>query len=301
MSSQAPLEDIQGTTASLPVGPGPVESRVEVTFGAMTHPGKVRQNNEDHFLVTRLAKIMQVFKSSLPENGSRLFSEEVGYLMVVADGMGGAAAGEKASALAIATVEDFALNTLKWFFHLGNDEEHALLAELRAGIELADRAVIKRARSDPKLHGMGTTLTMAYSVATDLYVVHAGDTRAYIFHDGELQQVTNDHTLVQMLVNHGALTPEAARSHKRRNVVTNVVGGPAPGVHAEVHKIRVADGDILLLCSDGLTEPVGDPAIAEVLGREADPQAACEALVELALAVGAPDNVTVVVAKYRVD
>ena len=204
--------------------------------------------------------------------------------MVVADGMGGAAAGEKASALAIATVEDFALNTLKWFFHLGSSEEHALLAELRAGIELADRAVINRARSDPKLHGMGTTLTMAYSVGTDLYVVHAGDTRAYLFHDGELEQVTNDHTLVQILVDHGTITAEAARTHARRNVVTNVVGGPSAGVHAEVHKFRLDDGDVLLLCSDGLTEPVGDAAIARVLGARPTPQTACDALIELALA-----------------
>jgi protein phosphatase len=215
--------------------------------------------------------------------------------------MGGHAAGEQASALAIATVEDFVLNTLKWFLHLGGSEEHALLTELRTGLERADRAVTDRARSNPRLHGMGTTLTMAYSVGTDLYIVHAGDTRAYLFHDGTLQQVTTDHTLVQLLVSHGALSPEEARNHKRRNVVTNVIGGPSEGVHAEVYKLAVADGDILLLCSDGLSEPVGDDAIAEVLAAQSYPQAACETLIGLALDRGAPDNVTAVVARYQVS
>jgi protein phosphatase len=147
---------------------------------------------------------------------------------------------------------------------------------------------------------MGTTLTMAYSVASDLYIVHAGDTRAYLFQDGELQQVTNDHTLVQILVDHGTITPEAARTHARRNVVTNVVGGPSAGVHAEVHKIAVADGDVLLLCSDGLTEPVDDATITEILAANPEPEAACEALVAKALERGGRDNVTAVVARYRV-
>ncbi len=300
MSGQPSTDNAQSTTAPYPTKANSDLPRVEVTFGARSHSGKVRQNNEDHYLVTRLAKIMQVCMSSVPDSGSRLFSEEVGYLLVVADGMGGAAAGEHASALAITTVEDFALNTLKWFFHLGGGEEHALLAELRSGIELADRAVINRARSDPRLHGMGTTLTMAYSVNTELYIVHAGDTRAYLFHEGALQQITNDHTLVQMLVNHGALTPEAAKHHKRRNVVTNVVGGPSAGVHAEVHKVHVADGDVLLLCSDGLSEPTTDDAIAAILADEAAPQAAADALVDLALKGGGPDNVTAIVARYHV-
>ncbi len=182
--------------------------RVRTEFGALSHRGKVRGNNEDHYLVARLAKSMHVCKSSLPDSGATYFSEEEGYMMVVADGMGGAAAGERASALAVRSVEEFVLNTLKWFLHLGGQEEHALFNELRAGIELADRTVIARAQRDRALLGMGTTLTMAYSVATDLFIVHAGDSRAYLFHDGELQQLTDDHTLVQMMVSNGKIKPE---------------------------------------------------------------------------------------------
>ncbi len=302
MPLNASVEPESGSTAIFPrTSTSKDVPLVLIEFGAKTHAGLVRPNNEDHFLVAKLSKSMQVCRSSLASNGSRVFSEEVGYLMIVADGMGGAAAGEKASALAVETVEDFALNTLKWFVHLEGSDEHSLLAELRAGIERADRAVIDRARSDPKLHGMGTTLTMAYSVSTDLYIVHAGDTRAYLYHDGTLQQVTTDHTLVQLLVDNGQLSAEAARHHKRRNVVTNVVGGPSAGVHADIHKISVSDGDILLLCSDGLPDPVGDATIAEILASTTDPEAASEALVAKALERGGPDNVTAVVARYRVQ
>ncbi|GAC1470854.1 MAG: protein phosphatase 2C domain-containing protein [Isosphaeraceae bacterium] len=299
MTNPPSLDPFQEKTAEF-IEVGAEKQGVTVQFGARTHPGKTRQNNEDQFLLAQLAKSMKVCKSSLPDSGSRLFSEEVGYLWVVADGMGGAAAGERASALAIATVEDFALNTLKWFLHLRGSEEHVLLAELREGIERADREVIERARTDPRMHGMGTTLTMAYSVGTDLFIVHAGDTRAYLFHDGEIDKLTNDHTLVQILVDQGAISAEDAKRHKRRNVVTNVIGGPSEGVHAEIHKLRVRDGDILLLCSDGLTEVVDDQAIARVLGEQADMDTACEQLIQHALDAGGPDNITVLLARYKV-
>ena len=125
--------------------------------------------------------------------------------------------------------------------------------------------------------------------------------RAYLFRNGELEQLTNDHTLVQALVNGGMITPEDARHHKRRHVVTNVVGGPTEGVYAEIHKLVLRDGDTLLFCTDGLTEPVDNVAIAEVLAEYPNPQQASDRLVNLALGGGGPDNVTVVIARYRVD
>ena len=242
---------------------------------------------------------MTILHSSLPDPEAAR-AAELGYLMVVADGMGGAAAGERASALAVRTVEAFALDALKWFLHLGTQEERELLGELKQAIERADRNVIERAIADPALLGMGTTLTMAYSVGADLYLVHAGDSRAYLYRDGELAQITNDHTLVQLLVDGGALTREAARHHHRRNVVTNVIGGPQAGVKAEVHKVSVQDGDVLLLCTDGLTEMVPDPEIAAALAATPDPAAAAARLVDLALGGGGADNVTVVVARYHI-
>jgi serine/threonine protein phosphatase PrpC len=275
--------------------------RVAIKFGAMTDCGKVRSNNEDHFLVARLSKSMRVCKTSLPGEGETQFSEEEGYLIVVADGMGGHAAGERASALAVGSIEGFVLNTLKWFLHLSGDDEHQLVTELRQSLESADRTVIERARSNRAFYGMGTTLTMAFSVATDLFIVHAGDSRAYLFRDGELEQLTSDDTVVQVMVDAGVISPEDAKHHNRRHVVTNVIGGPGEGVSVEIQKLNLLDGDTVLYCTDGLTEPVDDHAIAEILHHHPDPEDACTRLVELALSRGAPDNVTAVVVRYQVD
>ncbi len=274
--------------------------RVSATCGALTHQGRVRTNNEDQFLVARMVKAMRVEKSSLPGSAGTRYSDDDSYLMIVADGMGGAAAGERASALAVQSVEGFLLNTVEWFLHLGNGDENRLVAELRKGLRVADRALLDEAAEDRSLAGMGTTLTMAYSIGTDLYIVHAGDTRAYLFRDGQLEQITHDHTLVQLLVSAGMIDPAEARTHSKRNVVTNVLGGPNAGVHAEIHKLPLADGDRLLLCSDGLTEPLDDGMIADILQSHGDPDEACDALVRAALDHGGPDNVTAVLANYRI-
>jgi len=299
-----PISDVQhftgGINAIETLGPPPAPVKVQISCGALTHPGKVRQNNEDHFLVARLAKSMQICQSSLESAGETNFSEEDGYLMVVADGMGGAAAGERASALAVESVKAYALNTLKWFFHLGGAGESVLLSELRQSLEIADKVVADEGEANARLSGMGTTLTIAYSVGADLYIAHAGDSRAYLFRDGTLEQVTNDHTLVQLLVSGGMISAEDAKNHARRHIVTNVIGGPSAGVHAEIHKVKLADGDVLLICSDGLNEPVEDAKIADVLRSEPDPEAAAQRLIDLALEHGGPDNVTAIVARYSI-
>lgn len=285
--------------------------RVAVEIGAESDVGKVRTNNEDHYLVAKLAKSMRICRTSLPEDWSTRFADEEGHLLVVADGMGGVVGGERASRLAVETIEGFILNVVQWFLHLGSAKPAGveetiegngtpIVQELRKAFERADATVIARAQAEPRLHGMGTTLTMAYSVGTEMFLVHAGDTRAYLYRDGELRQITDDHTLVEALVKSGVITPEAARTHARRNVVTNVIGGPNQGVYAEVHRLEILDGDLLLLCSDGLTEPVEDDQIASVLARHRDPDYACRRLVELAIQNGAPDNVTAVVARYSV-
>ena len=147
---------------------------------------------------------------------------------------------------------------------------------------------------------MGTTLTLSYSVGTDLFVAHAGDSRAYLLHQGQLELLTSDHTLVQLLVDHGAITPEDAREHPRRHIITNVVGGPSAGVHVEIHRRSLADGDILLLCTDGLTDELTEATIADLLTAYPDPQESARRLLDAALAEGARDNVTLALARYTV-
>jgi serine/threonine protein phosphatase PrpC len=279
----------------------PKPPHLRVSTGAMTHVGLVRAQNEDQFLVATLAKALEVKATSLSQPRSVKFSRQEGHLFVVADGMGGAAAGEKASALAVQSVERFVLDAVDFFLTRPGAEQSTLASELSMALERADRAVIKRAESDLRLTGMGTTLTLAYAIGTDLFVAHAGDSRAYLYRDGQLGQITRDHTLVQAMVDEGLLTPEDARTHVRRHVVTNVLGGPGEGVQAEIRKIALMHGDVLLLCSDGLSEPVGDARIAEVLGTESDPETAAKRLIELALESGGPDNITAVVVKFFFD
>ncbi len=302
MPSPEALAAFSSSTGQHPPREDQHPPRVAVTFGALTDPGKVRGRNEDHYLIARLSKAMQIYATSLPGDGKAPHSEEEGYLIVVADGMGGAAAGERASALAVESVEAFVQNTLKWFLHFGQREERVLFEELRESLRRADRTLFERARSNPALWGMGTTLTMAYSVASDLYIVHAGDSRAYLFRDGQLDQITADHTVVQALVDAGMISAEEARHHHRRHVVTNVLGGPSEGVYAEIHKVEVRDGDVLLFCSDGLIEPVTDDAIAGILAEHVDPTATPpEPSSTWPSNCGGPDNVTVVVGRFQVD
>ncbi len=301
MSPQAPQSSESDSTAEQPAG-RPAANRVRVAFGAGSHIGRVRKRNEDHYLVARLCKALRIYETNLSGQGPRRFSGEEGFLFIVADGMGGEAGGDEASRIAVESVEDYVLNTLKWFLHLGGRDEVILRDELRAALLRADRLILRRASRQPELQGMGTTLTLAYSIGTELFLAHAGDCRAYLYRDGNFDQLTRDHTMTQMLVDAGQIAPEEARWHRRRNVVTNVVGGPSAGVYAEFQKTHLDDGDMLLLCSDGLTESVEPTRIARTLAAHADdPKAAARRLIELTLEAGAPDNVTVIVARYAVE
>ena len=276
-------------------------TRVRVTSGAVSDVGKVRRRNEDRFLVTKLCKSMQVEETNLEGHSGKEYAQDVGHLMVVADGMGGAAGGAEASQLAVDSIDDFMLNTVRWFLQLGkgDGDDVEIKTEFREALRRADHEVIRRAAEDPRLEGMGTTLTMAYCFGPNLFLAHAGDSRAYLFHHGQLDQITRDHTLVGLMVDSGMISPEQGRTHPRRNVVTNVIGGPQEGVYAEFHKLRVEEGDLLLLCTDGLTEPVDSDAIVEALASHRDdPKAAARRLIDLALEAGARDNVTAIVSRF---
>jgi protein phosphatase len=147
--------------------------------------------------------------------------------------------------------------------------------------------------------GMGTTLTMAFVADWKLFVAHAGDSRCYLLSGGELHQLTHDHTQVAELVRAGVLSPAEASQHPYRHVITNVLGGHEPGVWVEMHKLALEAGDVLLLCSDGLTEMVPDARIAAILQEEPEPRRACERLVAEANEQGGKDNVTALVACFQ--
>jgi protein phosphatase len=275
----------------------PPARRAWVEVGALTHTGKVRPNNEDQFLVARLTKTFQVLSTSLPADAVPDLPEPEGYLLLVADGIGGAAAGEHASAVAVQDVIRHMVQTAKWFFTLDDPNEEARLQAVRDGLDRLDRQLVQEAQDNPVLAGMGTTLTAATIVGADLFIVHVGDSRAYLFRQGRLEQVTRDHTLAQTMVDAGWLGAEEARKSRMRSVLTNALGGQR-GVQGEIHKVPLTDRDRILLCTDGLTDCVEDGRIADLLGRHPQPEEACQMLVEAALEAGGRDNITVVVAAW---
>jgi protein phosphatase len=290
-------ESDQTTTLDLSHSPGPQPGALTLCAHGLTDRGRVRRNNEDQFLIATLAKALRLQQTSLPRGGTQL-SDERGHLLVVADGMGGHRGGEHASALAVDTLEHFVLNAFKWFVHLKGPDENTVLTDFQNALAQTDARLFEEARRQPQLWGMGTTLTMAYSLGRDLFLVHVGDSRCYLFRHDRLHQITRDHTLVQELVNRGHLKPEEANHHALRHMITNVVGGTEPGVRPEIHRLPIQAGDVVLLCSDGLTEMVADEDIAAVLRAAPSPQAACEQLVEAANERGGQDNITVIVARY---
>jgi protein phosphatase len=291
------LQDLPSRPTSLDTRPRAGGGEAVEAFG-MTDRGLVRPGNEDQFLIAMLTKALQIQQTSLPKSKMK-YSDERGHLFVVADGMGGHQGGEQASALAVNTIEKFVLNTLKWFLHLRGTESQTLLNEFHAALQQTDARIYHEASQHPELWGMGTTLTMAYGLNRDLFIAHVGDSRCYLFRDRELYQLTHDHTLVQELVRHGQLKPEEVSQHRLRHVVINVLGSTEPGVRPEVHKVRLEPGDVMLLCSDGLTEMVSDDEISLTLHEESDLQRACQSLVAQANGKGGKDNITVVLARYQ--
>jgi len=300
----APTSSTADTAISIPVArttsdlsPQPTVDLTIKAFG-ITDKGKVRSTNEDQFLSAELTKSMRVWQTSLVEPRVQM-GDERAHLFLVADGMGGHRGGERASALAVAAIEHFTLNSFKWFFGTDSGEAKKVLAQFQAAFTQADTAIVEEAAEKPELRGMGTTVTMAFQLGTQLCVVHVGDTRAYLYRERELHQLTRDHTMVADLVRSGAIQPDEAAGHRMRHVITNVVGGPEAGVKVEARALQIQPGDRLLLCSDGLTETVTDDAIAATLDGEPDVEAAARQLLALAMAGPARDNITLVVVSFE--
>lgn len=219
----------------------------------------------------------------------RSINEDSGYagprLLVVADGVGGHAAGEVASSVAVASLAVLDEDSP------GGD----LLQRLSAAVTTANRHLRDMVVGDPELEGMGTTLTALLRAGSRFGLVHVGDSRCYLLRQGQLQQITRDHTFVQTLVDEGRITPEEAGHHPQRNVITNSLDG-RDDVDLDMSIRQTRAGDRFLLCSDGLSNVVSEETLAETLAAEADTDVVCDRLIDLALKGGGPDNVTAIVA-----
>jgi protein phosphatase len=254
------------------------------SFGR-TDIGRVRKSNQDHFLIAELLRTMWVQQTSLPQREFQ-FGNRRGHLFLIADGMGGHKGGEVASALTVTTIEHFMLDIFRRAddFHTALKQAHARLLE--------------EAASHPEVSGMGTTLTMAIANHWKLYVVHAGDSRCYLLRGRELRQLTTDHTVVGEMIRRGLLQPADAEHHVYRHVVTNVLGGGQESITVDVQEVDLQPEDIVLLCTDGLTDMLADEQIGRILREEDDSRKACDRLVDEALTQGGRDNITAIVAQF---
>ncbi len=274
------------------------EPAVEVNFGAVTHAGKLRRNNEDHYLIVRLGRSLERLMSNISADQFPDRIAEYGYGMAVADGMGGAAAGEVASRMATNLLIRLVMDAAKWGRRIDKEEAEELMDRIEGYYKAIHLELIKQGEINPAIEGMGTTLTITYSFCSDLFVAHVGDSRAYLFREGELRQLTHDHTVAQKLADQGEIPQEAVAKHRLRHILTNVLGGHDGPVVTEFEQIQLVDRDRLMLCSDGLTDMVGDADIAAVLRDIEAPQKACDKLLNLALDAGGKDNITITMARY---
>jgi protein phosphatase len=284
--------------------PTEISSRVRIDFGAVSDIGKVRVNNEDAYLIFRSGKFWEKVQSSLDDELLPSHYEENGYAMAVADGMGGLAAGEVASRIAIVTVVNLMLSSVKWAIKLDHPEFRE--REIQEGIDRmvdylckADRAISERAKAEGAYQGMGTTLTAAYSFAKELFIFHVGDSRAYLCRDGELIQITRDHTIAQSLADAGAIPQSAVAKHQFKHVLMQAIGVHQGKMNVEIHHMQLKDHDQILLCTDGLHDLVRDEEVASILKTDQSSQQKCNILRDLALNYGGKDNVTVLIGHYR--
>ncbi len=270
----------------------------EATVGAVTHAGKVRPINEDHYLVVRRQRSREVIRTSLPVELLEAERQQA-YTLAVADGLGGRRFGELASFLALRTGWELGGSEVKWTFKLNVREVEELNAKAQVFFGMLHRALREAAVSEPLVRGMGTTLTIAYNSGASLFVMHVGDSRAYLFRGGQLERLTQDHTVAARMIREGAdpASPAVAASG---HILTGGLGGEFEEVDVDFVHQRLRDQDRVLLCTDGLTSMLSDEEITATLVRLPDPQAACDELLRQTLDRGAKDNVTVVIADYRV-
>jgi len=266
------------------------------SFGATT-PGKVRSNNEDQFLIAQVGCCLRPLQSSLHEPEVQCAPEQ-GFLFLVADGMGGHRAGEEASSLAVECVKADLLRLLPALGTAAHADPDGVEQQLKAALRHANAFLWETAHRNPQLWGMGTTLTLACYLEPHLFLAHTGDSRCYLARAGRLHRLTRDHTLAQALVDQGRSGTEELTQRAWGHILTSTVGGTDRTIHVDTNHYQVEPGDELLLCSDGLTDLVGDSLIQEVLQAGMEPRLTCRRLLQLANDAGGRDNITAVVAHF---
>lgn len=275
--------------------PRPRDNELDM-FG-LTHIGHVRQENQDHFLLATVHPQLMLHGTSLPDTRSLLTpGQRLASILLVADGVGGSAAGSEASRLATEAIMRYVTSTLRCYHAVGSSDDREFMDALRAAAIEAHETV--RSEAAERLDGreMATTLSLGIVVWPWLYVLQVGDSRCYCYQNGKLRQVTRDQTVAQELVDRGLLTPERAHTSPLNHVLSSAIG--ASEALPVVTRVDVEQrGGVILVCSDGLTKHVTDDEIAEYLATMTSAEQVCNALLALTLERGGSDNVTLVVGR----
>ena len=272
-------------------------SSIQLTFCAMTNVGRVRQGNEDNFLVADLetSEIRSRIEGDVEHETTETRVLELGsapILFAVSDGMGGALAGEVASRMAVDIVSDL-LPQLK------EHEDYAALPlaeQLRVSIEQANTAIHRESFSNPACRGMGATFTAAVLQAHQIFFAQVGDSRAYLIRNETIQLITKDQSVVQQLIDMGEITEEEAAIHPRRNIILQALGAVSE-VDVVVKDLELCEGDLILLCSDGLSGKMSAEEMKDIILAAENIEAACQSLIDLANDRGGEDNITTVLIK----
>jgi len=268
------------------------------TFG-LTDIGLVREENEDQFLIADLKKSVIIHQTSLSyDEETHLMGASQAKLLLVADGLGGHPAGGQASRMAVQGIVQYLLNTMHWLFRLNDGREDAFLEDLKGALAFTQEKIRQHADAIPAHERMGTTVTLAYVVWPQVYLVHVGDSRAYVFRNREVIHLTHDQTYAQALVDAGVMLERDTRNSPLKHVLSGLVGCNPDQLTPEVMEFKLSLHDKLLLCTDGLTTPLTDDAIAEMLATNLTCEEACQLLVKAANDAGGQDNVTVVLAHF---
>ncbi|HTL95668.1 MAG TPA: protein phosphatase 2C domain-containing protein [Gemmatimonadaceae bacterium] len=278
-------------TIPVPSQPDAARGDVVVHVFGRTDVGRTREHNEDAFLVVDLS----ADNASLQAEVRTHVAGPRGTLFMVADGLGGAAAGEIASEMAVTTVHE-EMRT-RWVHGPRTDAE-AFAAAVKASAETANNRIFAYALEHPENRGLGTTATVAGLLGDTLFLAQVGDSRAYLIRDGVARQITKDQSLMQRLIEAGELTPDEAERSERRNIILQALG-PEPTVKIDLTYQKLRRGDTLVLCTDGLSGLVKKDEIAEVVVSQPDLVEVCRDLIDRANENGGPDNITVIAARFE--
>jgi len=278
----------------------PFSSTVRVELAGKSHSGLTRTRNEDHHLIVRLDRKQETISTSLAESDIPDAFEEHGFAMLVADGLGGEGSGGVASRVAVSALAHLAIHYGRWNIRVDARTALEIMERAEWFYRRVNDAVIERSHSSPLLAGMSTTLTATFSAGKDLFLAHVGHSRAYLFRDGDLSQLTKDQTVEQRMAEAAGPAPVQRAAQDLEHILTDTIGGQSSGPQVEVGHVALRDGDQVLVCTNGLTDMASETQIAEVLALRRRVEDQCQMLIDLALAAGGHDNVTVLLARYRV-